>query len=321
MSVIPSNTAFQSELIDTRQFPTAARMEKFEEHVRGGARQLKRRLSFHSLGDTNENVIIDERLKGTDCYLTRLESSGYRVTDENPQRHDARPDSITVGVIERGMSEARTSNGSFKVREGDIYLHATTNFETAIAQSHVVRLVFPSASLKEMFRRSGEFVVLRESDPMAPVLKSAISGLEALLRGTATGSVDLMSKAAVQLASQVLQHDIMHSEVSGYDHIRRRAAEYIHDNLAVLDLNISDLADYVGTSRATLYRAFEGLGGVAGYITFVRLEKARALIGLGTLDKGGLSAIAYMCGFSSPVQLSRAFKRVYGISPTQLGGG
>lgn len=313
----PSSSEPRPHLLDTRLFPREARIKAFADHVHKGPRSLKRKLSFFPLSDQNENVIVDDRLVAENCYVSRLNTSGFKANVEDPPGPGASFEAVTVGLMERGAGETRASTGDFKLKPGDIFLHATTNFETSFAESRVLRLVFPAGSLLKLFRQKGEFLVVSGSDQVAPLLKTAVGELERLLRGETEGSVPLMSRIAVQLASQVLEDHIAHTEVSGHDIIRGRAIEYILDNLTRVDLSVDELMAYLGVSRSTLYRAFESLGGVSGYITFLRIEKARALIGNGTADTAGLSAIAYSCGFVDSNAMNRAFKRNYGISPTR----
>ncbi len=303
---------------DARLFPRKTRLVSFEEHVRGSPRKLKKRLSYRELGAGNENINIDRRMSAHHCYLTSLQSSGYTVTIEDVPALDARFDAVSVAWVISGNAEAMTLHDRFKLATGDMYLHATSNFETTFGETDVVRLVFPAGPLKELFRRSGEFVVVRDHDPVSKVLKASISGLENAVKQD-PGSVKVMSSLAVQVASRVLEDHIHRSAISGHDIVRERAREYIHDNIASPNLGVSEIAAYVGASRATLYRTFESLGGIRHYITLVRVEMARSILGAGQPDRNGIAQVAFACGFSSSNQMIRAFKHHLGVSPTAFG--
>ena len=160
---------------------------------------------------------------------------------------------------------------------------------------------------------------MRDHEPVWHVLKATIFSLDAALENYQPDTVRATSNLAARVASKVMEENIFRSAVSGYDIVRERAREYIHDNIASPTLTVGEIAAYVGASRATLYRAFDGLGGVRGYITFVRQERAKSLIGYGTPDRGGITNIAYAYGFSSPSKMGKAFKRRYGVSPAQFG--
>ena len=303
---------------DARLFPRKARLDSFEQHVRGSPRKLKKRLSYRELGAGNENINVDRRMSGHHCYLTSLQSSGYTVTIEDVPALDARFDAVTVAWLISGHAEATTLHDRVKLSAGDIYLHATSNFETTFAETDVIRLVFPAGPLKELFRRSGEFAVVRDHEPVSQVLKASISGLENALDQDADAT-KIMSALAVRIASKVLEDHIHRSAISGHDIVRERAREYIHDNIASPNLGVTEIAAYVGASRATLYRTFESLGGIRHYITLVRVEMARSILGAGQPDRNGIAQVAFACGFSSSNQMIRAFKQHLGISPTAFG--
>ncbi len=91
----------------------------------------------------------------------------------------------------------------------------------------------------------------------------------------------------------------------------------IHENLGSALLDADWLCRTQGVSRATLYRLFEPLGGVAAYILAARLrETHRAL--LAPDETRSIAEIALGVGFFDPGAFSRAFRRRYGCSPREL---
>ena len=83
------------------------------------------------------------------------------------------------------------------------------------------------------------------------------------------------------------------------------------------DLRAEDLGRLVGMSRSNLYRLFEDTGGVARYIQRERLLEARAVLSdLATTQS--ISAIAEDFCFADASSFSRAFKREFGYSPSEV---
>ena len=83
-------------------------------------------------------------------------------------------------------------------------------------------------------------------------------------------------------------------------------------------MDVSLVANALGCSRATLYRAFSPIGGVAALI---RSERLRAcLADMAAPRKSGppltLGEIAMRRGFESDAQFSRAFKAEFGLTPS-----
>lgn len=94
-----------------------------------------------------------------------------------------------------------------------------------------------------------------------------------------------------------------------------RAKRYIGRSFSSPDLTVERICLALRVSRSHLYRAFEPLGGVAGYIQACRLSNARAAL-LDPADARHISALAYDHGFASAAHFSRAFRRHFGLTPS-----
>lgn len=80
------------------------------------------------------------------------------------------------------------------------------------------------------------------------------------------------------------------------------------------DITIGELASTFGFERSYLYRIFKSRYGLSPkeYLTQVRLEKARWL-----LERGySISECADLIGYSDAFALSKAYKKHYGVSPS-----
>lgn len=97
-----------------------------------------------------------------------------------------------------------------------------------------------------------------------------------------------------------------------------RLRRHIERNAANPAYTPEALASAFGLSRATLYRAFRPIGGVARVIQQRRAAVALQLLTKGTSDRASLSEIARASGFQDVAGLRRAFHTVYGASPTTL---
>lgn len=84
-------------------------------------------------------------------------------------------------------------------------------------------------------------------------------------------------------------------------------------------VEIDELARWAGCSRATLYRVFEPIGGIAAYVRKQRL--ARVLRDLASTTPAlralSIGEIASRHGFESDAHFSRLFKSVFGLSPSE----
>jgi AraC-like DNA-binding protein len=100
--------------------------------------------------------------------------------------------------------------------------------------------------------------------------------------------------------------------------ILQRVKTYVGRYLADPELNTEQVADNIGMSSRQLNRilALNDLT-VKKLIMDERLSRVRRLIEADGMDHASVGELAYQFGFSSPSQLSRAFRKHYGVGPTE----
>lgn len=91
------------------------------------------------------------------------------------------------------------------------------------------------------------------------------------------------------------------------------AKRHIRGNLAA-DLAPDALARGLGTSRSTLYRAFEAVGGIEAFVREQRLGRAREMLA-NPQERRTITEIAFATGYASSAHFSRAFRSRYGYTP------
>src|ERR1700751_2201507 len=92
-------------------------------------------------------------------------------------------------------------------------------------------------------------------------------------------------------------------------------SRFIEANLASRELGTEKIMGTFGLSRASLYRLFEPVGGVACYIRTRRLVRARNELIAPGLQDHRIGPIAYRAGFRSIPAFNRAFREAYRESP------
>ncbi|MBV8604307.1 MAG: helix-turn-helix domain-containing protein [Pelomonas sp.] len=98
-----------------------------------------------------------------------------------------------------------------------------------------------------------------------------------------------------------------------------RVRAHIDQHLDSPTLRVDSICAQVGLSRSRLYRLFEPIGGVAAHIRQRRLAHIRAALLAGIAPRPLIADLAFRYGFSSPAQLTRAFRREYGCAPSEAG--
>ena len=101
------------------------------------------------------------------------------------------------------------------------------------------------------------------------------------------------------------------------DYIQRinKVVSYINNHLDET-LDLKTLANEAALSDFHFHRIFKALKGeaIGGYITRLRLEATARLLRYTALT---IEEIAFNIGYETPASLSKAFKKQYGISPTE----
>jgi AraC-like DNA-binding protein/CheY-like chemotaxis protein len=94
-----------------------------------------------------------------------------------------------------------------------------------------------------------------------------------------------------------------------------KVTDYIKDNIEDENMSPESIEQYLGMSRASLYRKFKEILAKtpSEYIKIVRLESAAKLL---KMTKLTVSEIIYRSGFSNKSYFYREFQKMYGYSPT-----
>ena len=156
--------------------------------------------------------------------------------------------------------------------------------------------------------------------PLATLLRDHLIGVVGLLRNPATPPEAMpgLARATIQLSAAALAGSVPPGgEARGAveDALRRRVVAFVEERLLDPTLNQDLLCRTFHMSRATLYRLFQPLGGVATFVQERRLARVHALLG-DPAHHYHLGRLAETHGFSSQARMSRAYRARYGTSPT-----
>ena len=106
-------------------------------------------------------------------------------------------------------------------------------------------------------------------------------------------------------------------EVKGYDEeLMERIMKVVNENLSDSDFNVEKMCDEVGVSRTQLHRKLKEMTGVSTseFLRNIRLNEAARLI---REHKINITQVSYMVGFANNSHFSTAFKKYFGMSPTE----
>lgn len=104
--------------------------------------------------------------------------------------------------------------------------------------------------------------------------------------------------------------------ISGQKQFTDRLMAYMNENIDNSELQVSDMASYMGMSKTLFYSKMKETLGCTplNFINDLRIKRAQQLLSKPDFN---VSSAAYACGFSDPHYFSRCFKKVVGCSPTE----
>jgi AraC-like DNA-binding protein len=236
-------------------------------------------------------------------------------------------DHFAIRLVVAGTVEGAVGTRKFLAGAGDLVfldLQQFVGFETSVGGGLTsdLTLWIPRSRLQSLVAEEHLLhgLVLKGGVPGGAVLGAALRTFARHTDHMTVGEMDeladgLIGLAAKTLASplQAIRQSQATTPLESLVTIRR----FIDRNLASRELGIDMIAKSFGLSRASLYRLFEPIGGVASYIRKQRLDRALQEITATGFANRRIGPIAFRCGFKSVVVFNRAFRQKYGIKPTQ----
>jgi AraC-like DNA-binding protein len=270
--------------------------------------------------------ILGHRLGPID--VLRVAGDAHRVqrTVADVAQHD--PERLHVSVVTRGTILLGQDGRRCRLRAGDVASIDTSR--PFVAKAHARFEILTFTIPKEMLGdRVGEIVTrtavrLPGDSGLARVAGSFFVGVAA---GLHDGSVDAgdadLAESIVALV-RALHGDLpalapaaprAHVRAAG---LRHQILDFIELHLREPDLGPERIARAHFISTRYVHKLFKPEGTtVAAYIRARRLEGARRDLTDPALATQTIAALAASWGFGDPARFSRAFRSVYGCSPTE----
>lgn len=150
---------------------------------------------------------------------------------------------------------------------------------------------------------------------LVPALGSYLAALERSLNGVPAHYANILEARIVDLVADTLNAAFV---LSGHDDDRStslipRARAYMNERLKER-LDVARIARDLGVSRSSLYRAFDGTGGVVRELQNLRLQRFRRSLE-NVEDSRSIALLAKDAGFLNASHLARVFQREFGQTP------
>lgn len=252
--------------------------------------------------------------------------SGFSPLSFHRDRHHAAPDGgdhLLVQLYLRGGYAGY--NGAYPVRvgPGDIsLLDLGRTLETRAPASNVLSVVIPRDALSPLAgaARLRPGTVLKAGSPLAVILGSHLRTVwrslpDATMEEVAAINATVIGTVAGAFRGEAPCRDDPGArlELATLQAIR----DYIHHHLGDQRLTPAFLCRRFGYSRSRLYRLFEPLGGVAGYIREQRLRRCFEELTRAHGPRPRIVDVALHWGFDSQSHFSRLFRKAFGLTPSE----
>ena len=239
------------------------------------------------------------------------------------------PAQVATGLSD-GISVQLFRRGSIKGAVGDVDLYAAPDrivlqdlahpFSVWTDDSEVIGVIVPRARIAchDWIRARAPVITWRIDSPTGRLLASALTTLWSELPRAEMSKGPVLARSFVGLLNGILQPSREHE-----DDVRRALnvaiRQYIAGHLDDLALDVDTLRRQFFCSRATLYRLFEGDGGVLRYIRDARLRACMHDLALPSITRKQIALVATRWGFENPSHFNRLFKRSFGVVPSAVG--
>jgi AraC-like DNA-binding protein len=258
-------------------------------------------------------------------------SLAFTETRLSPQRCERSKRKIAQGGIDHfllnlcvdGGVQGALGGGKVLLRPGDLGILDLG--QTLSAQSigtSFYSLSIPRAKLNSMLPASSELhgAVLRRDNALGMMLADQMATLRRRLPDLTIADGLQVSGALLDLVAACFRPtaESLNRARAPLESARLQLIKrYIEQHLAA-ELWPDQIAANFAMSRATLYRLFAPLGGVGAYVRERRLARAYAALLDPANHRRPIYDIAFDCGFGSEAHFSRAFRRRFGLSPSEL---
>lgn len=271
--------------------------------------------------------------------VTHVDAGSFAVSDvalpADLKFEVAGRDALIVSTIIEGTVQAHRAGGTDHYRPGDVlignyprtgyicYTHSLRDHNFALP----VSLLNAVAGLERTPSASLQFLSPHPASPAARIQwRNACNYVDGLLANSeATASPLVLSSAARLLAATALTvfpntatgGPFVRDHRRASSHTLRRAVAFI-DEHAARDIGVADIAAAANVSARAVQLAFRHHLDTTpvAYLRRVRLALAHEELVAADRSSESVTTVAYRWGFSSPSRFAAAYRRAYGVMPS-----
>lgn len=267
-----------------------------------------------------EAARLDMMLCG-ETYIGDLTAPGQSFSRDYAMVADGKTDDILVIAIHSGSFQGLSSNGPLTAGANEVVmidLGEILMVETRDLTATVWLLPRAMAYSEQLGGAWWHGYVLPSTHKVTHLVVAMMHEATKLYRGIQDPTDCSLIDPVVVMLSSVLRSE--QANIPGHpsaqaSNILLTVKRYINDHLGDPNLAVDSLARQFGMSRASLYREFASVGGIAEYIRHQRLQRAQRELRAQGRQPLRLDVVARKLGFKSGASFSRSFTAAFGMSP------
>ncbi|MDH6267464.1 AraC-like DNA-binding protein [Rhizobium sp. SG_E_25_P2] len=220
----------------------------------------------------------------------------------------------------QGQSEGRVSGQTAK--PGDLYLiDMAQALATTTTDHEQISFALPRRMLAPFLKMPDNCheLVIPGQQPLVTLLRDAMVSYTRNLDRMRADDAEAALKPLVDLTAVAINSELSEEKAEAVNlMLTASIRRHIEANLLDPDLSAETVAGSFGLSRRSLYRLFERFGGFQSYVHERRLRRAWEALRAADQRHLPISAIADSHGFANPENFTRAFRRLFGMTPREV---
>jgi AraC-like DNA-binding protein len=253
--------------------------------------------------------------------LSRVRTDGLGFTSLAGHLRRDPIDHWLISLMLKGRSKTVAPSRAFDGEPGSVQIHPLGRvFEGCLTDSEMLQLFVPRDFCRGMAHVLDTAEFSKLGSGMARLFADYITSLAHRLPSLDSGDLAGLATATRAMILACVAPSPEHLDEAGdliTNVLLERARRFVHANIFASDLCAASVQRALGISRSRLYRLFEPYGGIIHYIQHRRLLDAHAALA-DPNDRRRILDIAEERGFIDGAEFSRAFKREFGYSPSDV---
>lgn len=248
--------------------------------------------------------------------------------DAHALEHDPRRlrrydnDFLLLEFYQQGSGRGVVGDAPTWIDEGRIHLvDFSKRYKTVTGRVRTRGVLIPHRSVGYDPARDRPYLSIPVAAPEGRMLTVAFRTLFEQIARPDLAVPSRLAAASAAIVQELLLSSRAPAQADSSDLVARcrddAICSHIEAHLDDPDLGVEQLCRVFHVSRATLYRRFAAVGGISALIRARRLDRCRAELEARPTRTSKVRAVAERWGFFDASDFSRAFKRRFGMTPSE----